>query len=485
MKRNYTVVFVSMEMLISEFSEPARGANFRGGLGILAGDIMEGLRKCGIRAFGIIPLYNRHWATGQTIGYDSREINRGGSRVFGLESPSVFDVIYTDDRWQRLKQEAMFGKAAVQLLKKMNIKPDIVWFNESHTIPLLPHLKEDSYFKGTKFLFTIHTPDPAGMEKFPADWFDELGISREKYYPVFIKDGLIDFTRAAMELSDRVNAVSLEHTGVTKEMFPEWAHKIIGIRNGTSRETWLSSGIKAIEQDINSSKLCEVHQEDKRDFLNLVKEKTGIGLDENRLTLGFVRRFALYKNQYPMLESIIKDICTERKDGGAGIQVVCAGPVVGIDTRCYPWIQEFSNWLNNNYQGKFVFIPEYNFELLQKGAAGCDIWLSCPWPKWEACGTSDQRAAINGNINLTTRTGGAKEYIREGVNGFFIEPYEPKTVYEKLKIMSDLYYGWTEKGDDSWLKLKWNAYQAGKKLDITNMIKEYEDRIFKFLLNSS
>lgn len=323
------------------------------------------------------------------------------------------------------------------------------------------------------------------MEKFYEGWFDELGINREKYYSTFVKDGLIDFTRAAMELSQKVNAVSREHAEVTKEMFPEWTRKIIGIRNGTSREAWLSPRIKAIEQNANPLKLWEVHQEDKRDFLNLVKEKTGVVLDENKLTLVLIRRFALYKNQYPILEPIIKDVCAERKDGGFDIQVVCGGPVVGIDNRCYPWIQEFNNWANNNYRGKFVFIPEYDFEFLKKGAAGCDVWLSCPWPRWEACGTSDQRAAIDGNINLTTRTGGAKEYIQERINGFFIEPYEPKAVYDELKIISDLYYGWVEKGDSSWLKLKWNAYQTGKKLDITNMIKEYEDRIFKFLLNSS
>jgi len=60
MKSDYTVVVLSMEMMMPKLPEPARGANFRGGLGILAGDIMSGLKKSGIKAFGIVPMIEEY-----------------------------------------------------------------------------------------------------------------------------------------------------------------------------------------------------------------------------------------------------------------------------------------------------------------------------------------------------------------------------------------------------------------------------------------
>ena len=70
MNKDYLVVFVTPEIMIPEFGEPACGANFRGGLGILAGDIMEGLAKKNIKALGIAPFYDLHWMTREKISYE-------------------------------------------------------------------------------------------------------------------------------------------------------------------------------------------------------------------------------------------------------------------------------------------------------------------------------------------------------------------------------------------------------------------------------
>jgi hypothetical protein len=70
-------------------------------------------------------------------------------------------------------------------------------------------------------------------------------------------------------------------------------------------------------------------------------------------------------------------------------------------------------------------------------------------------------------------------------NGFFIDPYDPFTVYDKLRIISDLYYDWTKAGNRIWPELRMNAFRSGKTLDITRMIAEYKERIFEPLLKSS
>jgi len=517
MKKDYTVLFVSPEMMIPELPEPACGANFRGGLGILSGDIMEGLARREVGAVAITPFYNSHWMTHEGIIYDRtpaqtlfeivvndkpvkvREIWRGGTRVLGLES-DVFNVLYVADRWQRILQEVLLGHAVPAVLKKLDIKPDICWLNEGHTAITIPVMKEDRYFAGIKFLFTTHTPVPEGMEKFYGDdhWFNALRINREKYHSVFVKDGMIDMTRAVMILAETVNAVSQEHCEVTKRMFPEFSHKIVYITNGSSRELWMSSFLKELGEEFGIARFLEAQQATKEEFIKFLEQKTNIRFDIQKPILVWVRRIAWYKQQYPMLASIIRAICAEKGQAietefgrleGLGFQVFGAGRAHESDAQCLGWMTEFQKWMSKpGLAGNFVFLPEYNLELLKRTAQGCDVWFSCPLPQWEACGTSDRRATINGKVNLTTRAGGAKEYIKdynpitgEG-NGFFIEPYEPRTVYNKLKIISDLYYAWMAKRDRRWSKLMKVSFEAGKALDVVPMIEKYE-QIFENLLN--
>ncbi len=516
MKKEYTVVFVTPEMMMPELPEPACGANFRGGLGILAGDVMEGLAKREVKAIGIVPLYQLHWMTKEDTSaivsalplrcavralgrkIEAREVNRGGTPVLGIWVPEVFNVLYTPDRWQRLQQEALLGHAVPAILKTLGIKPDIVWLNEGHTAVTIPAIKEDPDFAGAKFLFTTHTPVPEGMEKFPGDdwWFNALGIP-EKYRRDFIRGG-IDMTNAAMSRSDRVNGVSQEHCEVTQKMFPEFVSKIVGITNGSSRELWLSPYLKALGERFALAKFLEAQRASKEGFLGFIEKRTGIKFDSQKPLLGWGRRIAWYKQQYPMFAPTVMAICAEKgemvetqfgKLEGLGYQVFSAGRAHESDIQCLNWMSEFRKWMSEpGLAGKFVFLPEYNLELLKLGAQSCDVWFSCPLPQWEACGTSDQRASINGTVNLTTKAGGAKEYIREynpvtgKGNGFFIDPYEPMTVYNKLKVISDLYYAHQEHGDKRWPKLCLNAFRAGKKLDIVSMIKKYE-QIFEKLLS--
>jgi glucan phosphorylase len=505
------ILFLSFEMMIPWLPEPARGANFRGGLGILAGDFIGGFLRLAkipgnnMRVIACIPLHSRF--NGSTILYDSllpemfkitsqdrsivvrKIINKGGVTLVGLDCPPVLDYLYNEDRWHRLEQEILFAKAIPLVLKSMKFKPDIVWFNESHTAPLIPEIKEDCYFMGAKILFTNHTPESAGNEKYDSGWFHRMCLDEGKYRKIFTSNGCIDFTGAAMFLADGVNAVSDEHCQVMQEQYPVHREKIIGIRNGSNRQTWLSPRLKEAGENVDLAKLGAIHQLDKSDFRNFL----GLQFDLKKPWLGFFRRVVEYKNQYPMLAPIIRAICGKRgelvdtafgKLEGLGIQVVCAG--YAADSKSRIWIDEFKGWMRDPLlKNDFIFFDRYDFDLLAGFARGLDIGLHCPIIGREACGTSTQRSMINGNPIITARTGGDMEFIEEfnpetgQGNGFYLDPYGPLTVYEKAKIASGLYYGCLERGDTSWLKLTWNAFETGKNLDITDVIARYRQRVFE------
>lgn len=507
------IAFLSMEIMVPELPEPNCSANFRGGLGILAGDILARMNEIEVEGIGFMPFYHRPWfrqsaelnygapavllkknvveVEGKDYVVAIWQIQHGKQKIYGLECPEIFDVLYTENRHQRLLQEIATAKTVPEILKTLDFHPDIVWLNESHTALVLPQIKNDPYFEDTKALFTIHTPEQAGMERFYDYRFESLEISRQEYESIFIKNGVLDLTWGAMVLADFVNAVSREHAEVTKKMFPQFRSKITGIRNGSDAKFWMYPELAEAQANgliKNNEILMEIHSRARQEALNIINKKSGVCLNSEKPTAWFVRRLAGYKNLYPLLKAILPAVCANRGQiintdigplRGLGMQMVGAGMAPETDKTCLWWMSEFSRMAKEEFPGKFVFVPEYNLELLKLGAQGSDVWLVTPEPKREACSTSDQRAGTNGIPSVTTKTGGMKEYIEEfnpekGTgNGFFIEPYEPRTLYEKLSIFSDLWYAWRERGDKTYPQLKRNVFESGKTLDISIMLGEY------------
>jgi len=523
MKSDYPIIVLAMEMLMPQFPEPARTANSRGGLGILIGDEIQGFSRQGVKADFIVPFFSCHRVLEEKICYDFLKpetsaveikvngkdaapvsilnFNEGSVRIHGLVSP-FFDFLYTLDRGRRLHQEVIFGKAVRLLLKSLELNSGIVMANESHTAVAISEIRGDPYFEGMKIVFGLHTKHPAGLETFPENWFDESGIS-EKHRSEFIRDGQINLAWAAADLADGIIAVSEEFGQIAKkELFckPEYQKKIVGIRNGSNRHLWLSARLKKAEETgetIDLLKLWTIHQADKRELLGFAKQKTGAELCMTKPLVGWVRRITDFKNQLPMLGPSIKAICAERSETvqtplgylpGLGMQMFCAG--VASSDNYHNWTEEFKNWMKDpKLQGKFAFLEEYNFEILK--LTGYDLWFHSPWLGWEACGTSTPRHYMSGEPALTTRTGGDMEFVQEfdpktgQGNGFYIDPYDPMTVYKKLKAYSDIYYDWREYGIPTLLTLNKNAYETGKNLDITGMIKHYREKVFAPLLNGS
>lgn len=517
------VAFLTMEMLLPGLPEPYCGANFRGGLGILSGDIMAGMPDARIEGAGFMPLYHRPWFNknielsydncaeikrkivieidGQNYVISNREFYRGSQLVHGIECPEILDVLYTENRRKRMFQEILIAKAAIEILKATNFNPDVVWLNESHTALVIALLRSSSVFSRTKTLFTIHTPEHAGMERFYDYRFESLGIDPEQYGQIFVKDGVLDFTWAAMVLADAANAVSKEHCEVTQSLFRQFSSKISAVRNGTDSRFWMYPElIQLVDggEPITASDLLKVHHKARLEAFHLINNLSCLKLiNEEKPRAWFIRRLAAYKNLYPMLvqQGVIYAVCAERGTkidtplgqlDGLGMQVIGAGMAAETDNTCLWWMAEFNRIARDELPGQFVFLPAYSLELLKAGAWGSDVWLVTPEPRREACSTSDQRAVINGIPVITTNTGGMKEYIKEfnpetsEGNGFFIEPYNAKTLYEKLRIFSNLWYKWHDEGDNnSYLRLKLNCFNTGRQLDIRQALREYKKVILR------
>ncbi|MBN1973364.1 MAG: glycogen/starch synthase [Sedimentisphaerales bacterium] len=571
------LVSLSMEGCIPELTGDAREANVKGGLGIYFGDKLEGLNAIGMdRAFGCMPLYKKRivqsirngrqhieyrdvsyedqpvelvtdslnnpmqfgaWGWDAKNTFQERQykvevysISRGGTLLYLFYCPEVFDVLYPDDkthngygREQRFLQETVFAECVYELLKTMNIVPDVLHLNEGHVADAAAIIKGDKAFDKTKVVYTNHTVVQAGLERFCVNRLTGGDVGRARYAMRFLQPGyesfwqkfsvqhdsrwFIDFSKGALEICDVANGVSSEHADATQTLFPFYNREVEAVLNG-SGDTWIMDELLKPEFKgiaLNKRSLFRISAEGKAKSFAEIKKRTanmtdasgniltkdGVELNPDLPTIWMVRRMVRYKSQLPVLKDIIHVICADRDErietpfgpmNGLQMQVVVGG-IAPEGSSEEGWIEEFVNWMHRpELKGRFVFVPNADSILLKMQAVGADICINCPLPEQEACGTSDQRSARNGGINIATRSGGPFEYIEDGRSGMLVGPYEsdmdfynraPKDILDKLKQLSDKYYN--QNGNSVWMEMKLESYLASSKVTAAAMEQRYAD----------
>ena len=463
-------------------------------------------------------------------------IRRGGTLLYLFFCPEVFDILYPDDnthcdygREHRFLQETVFAECVYALLKNINIVPDVLHLNEGHVADAAAIIKGDKAFEKTTVVYTNHTVVQAGLERYYVNRITRGDVSRARYAMRFIEssyesfwqkftmhqDGehFIDFSKGALELCDIANGVSREHAEATQNLFPYYNRPIEAVLNG-SGDTWITDELldaKLKDIALDKAALLKIAEEGKAISFSEVKKRTagmtdrngqiisidGVTLNPDLPTIWLVRRMVRYKSQLPVLKNIIHAICANRDEqvdtlygrmNGLQMQVVVGG-IAPEGSEGEGWIEEFVSWMQRpELRERFVYVPNADTVLLKMQAIGADICINCPLPEQEACGTSDQRTALNGGINIATRSGGPFEYIEDGRSGMLVGPYQndmdfyynaPRDILYKLAELSDMYYN--KYFDNKWLDMKLESYLASSKVTAAAMEQRYADLYAKTL----
>jgi starch phosphorylase len=142
-------------------------------------------------------------------------------------------------------------------------------------------------------------------------------------------------------------------------------------------------------------------------------------------------------------------------------------------------------------RGRFVFIPDYQMAVARRMYGGCDVWLNNPIRPNEACGTSGEKAALNGGLNFSVLDGWWAECF-DGENGWAIETSasddraerdleEAANLHATLReVIIPLFYeggvspshGWAQKVRKSWKSL-------GPFVTASRMVAEYDRRLYR------
>ncbi|HPA17410.1 MAG TPA: alpha-glucan family phosphorylase [Verrucomicrobiae bacterium] len=328
-------------------------------------------------------------------------------------------------------------------------------------------------------LFTTHTPVPAGNDAFSPElmhvYFGEFLRDLKIPFDEFLRFGrpwenrptdAFSMTILALRMSRFANGVSAIHGRVSQRLWqPVWPGvpteeiSIGHITNGIHTSTWIAPEIKALlatemgtdcweEQMSNPAtwaavervpdeKLWNIHSVLKGRLVEYARKnvrrhrlrindsaraihQTNDILDPDILTIGFARRFATYKRAGLLLRDPDR-LARLVTDPNRPVQFVFAGKSHPADEGGKRIIQlVYRASRDPKYKNRIVFLEDYDMDVARHMYHGVDVWMNNPTRPLEASGTSGQKVAPNGAINLSVLDGWWDEAWRRRVNGWAI-----------------------------------------------------------------
>jgi glycogen phosphorylase len=488
---------------------------------------------------GAVPLYLMDTEVGENTPSD-RELT---ARLYG------------GDKDHRIRQEIVLGIGGVRVLRALGQHPSVFHANEGHTSFMILERVRELVLSGLKFneaaeqiqattVFTTHTPVAAGHDAFPFEmmerhfdgYWEELGLTRRQFMDLGAYDGTFNMTVLALRMARWKNGVSELHGRVTRSMWKNlWPDRVESIpithvTNGVHAPTWISSelgqlfdrhlGPEWVERhddvsfwnrvlDIPDEEIWNTHLIVKRKLLTFVRERArsrwsvdgvdphqviamGTLLDPDALTIGFARRFTGYKRA----SLIFNDIERIRKillDLWRPVQIVFAGKAHPADDYGKRLIHEiYSIAADNGFAGHVAFIENYDIHTAHFFTQGVDAWLNNPRAPLEACGTSGQKAGMNGVLNVSILDGWWYEG-HNGSNGWAIgespedlvvqhdDSADAESLYRLLEEqIVPLYYDRDQNGiPHEWVRMaKESLRSIVPRYSASRMLKEYTTRMY-------
>lgn len=391
--------------------------------------------------------------------------------------------LYVRGRAMRLYQQVLLGVGGLRTLRSLELNPASLHLNEGHSaISLVEHMREltaegkpfDEAMQEVKgrAVFTIHTPVPAGNERYDANLLRRLvtpllegsGTDVERIVElgrgVDNDAGMFDMTAFCLRVSRAANAVSLLHAKTANQTWHDVTKReILGLTNGVHMPTWLGDSMREVYEshgfdpddltrDFSRGRLWERLSEisDKQIWDAHLQQKVALSfflrsrlrkqlarhgespealaavdeaLDPNALTIGFARRFATYKRA-ALLFSDEARLSRLLSSTDRPLQIVFAGKAHPADRPGQQMIQEiFQRTRREPFLGKVFILEDYDIRVGRFLVQGVDVWLNNPRRPLEASGTSGMKAAANGVPNASILDGWWDEGY-EGNNGWAI-----------------------------------------------------------------
>ena len=398
-------------------------------------------------------------------------------------------------------------------------------------------------------VFTTHTPVPAGIDRFPNDLMEryfttlaaECGVTLEQLLALGREPhdtsgtGAFNMAMLGLRLSAVANGVSQLHGVVSREMFSAlWPGvdqpevPITAVTNGVHAPTWVGPEMRAVYDralrrdwadspdawgdlvdGISDDMLWRARGRARermvqrlRSWVGMQRARRGepVGarswvqeiFDPDALTIGFARRFAEYKRGTLLLSHPDRLrrllLSTDRP-----VQIVFAGKAHPRDDIGKGLIREIVHFsAEAELRTRIVFAEDYDIELARVLLQGVDLWLNTPRRPHEACGTSGEKAVLNGALHCSTLDGWWDE-LYDGHNGFVIgtadrfadtgqqDAADAASLFDTLeRSVVPLFYERTDAPlPRRWIEMvRHSIATLGPEVLATRMVREYAEKLY-------
>ncbi|OGL45727.1 MAG: starch synthase [Candidatus Schekmanbacteria bacterium RBG_16_38_10] len=398
------------------------------------------------------------------IGFDSKEMPvrifygeiDGSIPVYFVDSPEYYarEGLYqkeNKDYPDNAERFAFFAKAALEVCKTLNFKPDVIHCHDwqAALIPVLlkGFCQQDSFFKNTATVFTIHNigyqgnfpPEKVSFIKFPDEFYTMRGL---EFY------GNINFLKGGLVFSEIINTVSRKYSleiqtpeygcgleGVLKERSKD----LYGIINGIDYEEWSPEKDKLIKynfsrDDLSGKAFCKKE----------LQRELGLKQDMKVPVIGVISRIAEQKGL---------DLIAEVFD--TMMQMDLQFVLLGSGEK---ELEEFFQKAFKKYSGRFGVKIGFDNGLAHSIEAGSDMFLMPS--RYEPCGLNQIYSIRYGTVPIVRATGGLDDTItdfeedKEKGNGFKFEEASAQQMLRRIKTALKYY------NSRDWMKIVENGMKA-------------------------
>jgi glycogen phosphorylase len=401
-------------------------------------------------------------------------------------------------------------------------------------------------------VFTTHTPVAAGNDEFDAELVQQcFGDSYERAlrlpHDEFFKLGRVNpantleaygLTPLAVRMCRSTNGVSKKHGEVSRvlwqEMWPERTASeipITSVTNGVHAPTWVAPLLRHIfekqmgqdwtniildaarwengVEQISDEELWNAHLLLKQRLIAFIRhrsfharlnavesmeytEAARTMFDPGALTIGFARRIAGYKRWALLLTDPLR-LLRLINDAERPVQFVFAGKAHPQDQGSKFILQQLAQWKYDPLvRHRAVFLQDYDQEIARQLVQSVDVWMNVPRRPLEASGTSGEKVAMNGGLNMSILDGWWIEGY-DGTNGFAIgnnvearedgdvDASDAESLYRVLEEkVVPLYYERDADGlPHRWVKMmKRSIATLGPAFNSNRMVEEYAREIY-------
>jgi glycogen phosphorylase len=378
---------------------------------------------------------------------------------------------------------------------------------------------------------------------FGSDYLNELGLTQDELLALgrvdpTNKEERFGLTPLAIRMCRSTNGVSRKHGEVSRALWQQlWPDRtaaeipITYITNGVHAPTWVSPLLRYLYERyiggdwstqlrdrtrwqelvvrISDEELWIAHSLLKERLVAFLRDRSfqsrraaGERLDyidaaktmfnPKALTIGFARRVAGYKRWNLLLtdpERLLRLINDEERP----VQFVFAGKAHPQDEGSKRVLQQLAQWkYDPRVRQSAVFLEDYDQEIARQLVQSVDVWLNVPRRPLEASGTSGEKVAMNGGLNLSILDGWWLEGY-DGTNGFAIgngvesddlptiDASDAESLYSVLEQeVMPLYYD----VDNSGIPRRWVAMMKraiatlGPEYNSDRMVEDYARKIY-------